>query len=46
MISDDVLELAQNCSRVVLMHRGRFIEEMEGDAILEDVISDKLKSFS
>ncbi|WP_319528835.1 sugar ABC transporter ATP-binding protein [uncultured Cohaesibacter sp.] len=46
MISDDVLELAQNCSRVVLMHRGRFVEELEGDAILEDVISNKLKSFT
>lgn len=46
MISDDVLELAQNCSRVILMHRGQFVEELEGDAILEDVISDKLKSFT
>ena len=46
MISDDVLELAQNCSRVILMHRGRFVDELEGDAIIEDVISDQLKSFT
>jgi len=46
MISDDVLELAQNCSRVVLMHRGRFVDELEGDAIDERVVSDMLKSFT
>jgi len=46
MISDDVLELAQNCSRVVLMHRGRFVDELERDAIDERVISDMLKSFT
>jgi simple sugar transport system ATP-binding protein len=46
MISDDVLEVAQNCSRVILMHRGRFVDELEGDAISEDVISEQLKSFT
>ncbi|WP_114011548.1 sugar ABC transporter ATP-binding protein [Cohaesibacter intestini] len=46
MISDDVLELAQNCSRVILMHRGQFVEQLEGEGIKEDVISDKLKSFT
>ncbi len=46
MISDDVLELAQNCNRVVLMHRGRFVDELEGDAIDEHVISDMLKSYT
>ncbi len=46
MISDDVLELAQNCNRVVLMHRGRFVEEFDGDAISEHAISDMLKTFT
>jgi simple sugar transport system ATP-binding protein len=46
MISDDVLELAQNCNRVVLMHRGRFVEEFDGEAISEHAISDMLKTFT
>ncbi len=46
MISDDVLELAQNCNRVVLMHRGRFVEKLEGEAICEHAISDMLKTFT
>lgn len=46
MISDDVLELAQNCNRVVMMHRGHFVEELTGEMINEHIISDKLKSYT
>ncbi|MBB4266484.1 sugar ABC transporter ATP-binding protein [Roseospira visakhapatnamensis] len=46
MISDDVLELAQNCNRVVLMHRGRFVDEWDGDAASERVISETLKTLT
>lgn len=45
MISDDVFELVQNCNRIVLMHRGRFVETLEAGQISEEEISDKLKSF-
>jgi simple sugar transport system ATP-binding protein len=45
MISDDVLELVENCNRIVLMHRGRFVEECDTAVINEEDISEKLKSF-
>lgn len=46
MISDDVPELVQNCNRIVLMHRGRFVGEVESAATSEDQISDMLKTFT
>lgn len=45
MISDDVFELVQNCNRIILMHRGRFVEVLEAGQVSEEEISDKLKSF-
>lgn len=46
MISDDVPELVQNCNRIVLMHRGRFVEEVESAATSEDRIGETLKTFT
>jgi simple sugar transport system ATP-binding protein len=46
MISDDVLELVQNCNRIVLMHRGRFVEDVDSTATSEEQVSDKLKTFT
>lgn len=46
MISDDVLELVQNCNRIVLMHRGRFVEEVNSAATSEEQVSDMLKTFT
>jgi simple sugar transport system ATP-binding protein len=43
MISDDVPELAQNCNRVVVMHRGRFAGEVDTAATTEEQIGDMLK---
>lgn len=44
MISDDVPELIQNCNRIILMHRGQFVDEFSATSITEDEINDKLKS--
>ncbi|TBW41399.1 sugar ABC transporter ATP-binding protein [Siculibacillus lacustris] len=45
MISDDILELVQNCNRIVVMHRGRFVETFETADTSEQRISDMLTSF-
>ncbi len=46
MISDDVPELVHNCNRIILMHRGAFVEEMASADTSEDQISDKLKNLT
>ncbi|WP_255543003.1 ATP-binding cassette domain-containing protein [Azospirillum sp. INR13] len=46
MISDDVPELVQNCNRIVLMHRGRFIEDLPAADVTEETVSDRLKTFT
>lgn len=46
MISDDVPELVQNCNRIVLMHRGRFVEELACATTSEEHIGDMLKTFT
>ena len=45
MISDDILELVQNCNRIVVMHRGRFVEALETAETSEHAVSDLLTSF-
>ncbi|MTJ79569.1 MAG: sugar ABC transporter ATP-binding protein [Telmatospirillum sp.] len=45
MISDDVLELVENCNRILLMHRGRLVAEYDAARINEEDISETLKSF-
>jgi simple sugar transport system ATP-binding protein len=44
MISDDVPELVQNCSRIVLMHRGRLIEDLPTSEVTEALVADRLKA--
>ncbi|PWC36072.1 sugar ABC transporter ATP-binding protein [Azospirillum sp. TSO35-2] len=46
MISDDVLELVQNCNRIVLMHRGRFVDDLSCADATEEMVSDRLKTFT
>ena len=49
MISDDVPELAGNCNRVLVMHRGRLVAEQPGEAPLrqrERDLSDRLRALA
>ncbi len=46
MISDDVPELVQNCNRVLVMHRGRFVDELSGENMTEDAVNDRLKTLN
>ncbi|MFC4626173.1 sugar ABC transporter ATP-binding protein [Daeguia caeni] len=46
MISDDVPELVQNCNRVLVMHRGRFVDQLSGDSMTEDAVNDRLKTLN
>lgn len=43
MISDDVPELVTNCNRIIVMHRGRFVQELSGAKTTEDAVNDCLK---
>ena len=43
MISDDILELVQNCNRILVMHRGRFVHEIHAEEACEDKINALLK---
>lgn len=43
MISDDGPELAENCGRVLLVHRGRLTGVLEGDALTDAAITDRLR---
>lgn len=43
MISDDVLELVQNCNRILMMHKGRLVDGFDTAEISEDAVNDKLK---
>jgi simple sugar transport system ATP-binding protein len=40
-----VLELVQNCNRIVVMHRGRFVDTLEAAEMSERRVSDMLTSF-
>ncbi len=46
MISDDLPELAENCDRVLVMHRGRVVKDISGDALTEESIGDYLNSLN
>ena len=49
MISDDLPELAANCNRILLMHRGRLVAELPGNgatAQRERDLSDRLKALA
>ena len=42
MISDDLAELARHTDRVLIMHRGRIVNELAGDNLSEQTINDHL----
>jgi simple sugar transport system ATP-binding protein len=46
MISDDVPELVANCNRIVVMHRGRFTEELPPAAMTEVAVNERLKALT
>ncbi|WP_372802782.1 sugar ABC transporter ATP-binding protein [Paracoccus seriniphilus] len=46
MISDDVPELVGNCSRIHVMHEGRFVAELSGTQMTEAGVNDSLKSLN
>ncbi|WP_323034038.1 sugar ABC transporter ATP-binding protein [Paracoccus sp. (in: a-proteobacteria)] len=46
MISDDVPELVTNCSRILVMHRGQFVQELSGTGTTEDAVNDCLKQLN
>ncbi len=43
MVSDDGPELAENCTRVLLVHRGRLAGTLEGEALTDAAITDRLR---
>jgi simple sugar transport system ATP-binding protein len=46
MISDDLPELAQNCNRILVMHRGQLVSEVVGGEASEEAVSDMLRRLS
>lgn len=42
VISDDVSELIQTCNRLLIMHRGKFEQEIHTTEINENILSDRL----
>jgi len=46
MVSDDGPELAENCARVLLVHRGRRAGVLEGDALTDAGITDRLRALA
>ncbi len=44
MISDDVPELIQNCNRILIIHRGQFVREIQASEADEDKINELLKN--
>ncbi|MDQ1081926.1 sugar ABC transporter ATP-binding protein [Pseudoroseomonas cervicalis] len=42
MISDDLPELVDNCNRILVLHRGRLVEEVDAATTSEAALSDKL----
>lgn len=46
MISDDLPELCENCNRIIVMHRGRLVAELDTAATSETELSDRLRALS
>ena len=42
LISDDIPEVTNNCSRILLMRSGRIVDEYRGGELTEDELSDIL----
>ena len=43
MISDDIHELVHNCNRIIIMHKGKFIDEISAEQAEENDINNRLK---
>lgn len=46
MISDDLPEIVQNCNRVLIMHRGRVVEECAAALLSDAALGEKLKALA
>ena len=46
MISDDLPELVANCNRILVMHRGALVDEMQAADIDEAALGDRLKALA
>lgn len=44
IISDDVPELALNCSRIIVLHKGAVVKELKDEQVTEDSINAALAS--
>jgi simple sugar transport system ATP-binding protein len=42
IISDDIPEVVQNCNRILLMKRGRIVEEFSGEQVTEEELTQKM----
>jgi simple sugar transport system ATP-binding protein len=42
IMSDDIPELMQTCNRILLMRKGRIVEEFKREAVNEDELTKKL----
>ena len=42
IISDELLEVIQNCNRIIVMHKGRFMAEFDAAAATEDEIQETI----
>lgn len=43
IISDDIHELVHNCNRIIIMHKGQFIDEIPAEDAEENNINNRLK---
>ncbi|PHR25852.1 MAG: lipase [Desulfotalea sp.] len=43
MFSDDIHELVHNCNRIIIMHKGEFVDEIPARAAEENDINNRLK---
>ena len=46
LISDDLAEIAENCCRVMVLHRGAIVDELSGGAISEDRVRDRIAALA
>lgn len=42
IISDDIPEIVQNCNRILLMKKGRIVEEFSGEQLTEEELTSKM----
>ena len=44
IISDDIPELLHNCNRILIMHKGKFVDELRNERCNEDELTRQLKA--